>query len=471
MSFDQVSIINMRHGNREKDIDDNNDVKKTNVDPKEMFKVLGFSILGIIGLCLLFTIPWIIIPRTNSILYQSAWMEVTVPMTINFVLLTGNEVLNLAVFTQEKSMISIKVFSRIFLMYLISGIGLYTLGYMIWTQYLGFYHPLPSVGVVVSVSQWAIFVIGLWNLLPSEYMVRQEFRRKLKMYTIYYIWTIIVVFELEGVTFAFVNLPNQYQFLACFVLIASRELDRNIRAILVKKMVGEENESASALLAIAIGGTYAFYIAIRLVGAELETVCCFVVLDSFHHIGITYAIIKEHKKVANEMNGYDNRTKTTIAAKLAFAELIEGITPITYGICIAIAYYGPNSRILGNVGCSYWSYQEIEDISVLFGTMLLLFSFDTLSVFINSFCLHKIINMNMIQNFYQVLQKYWFYMAIKLGYYMSSLFVSLDINFGNDGTGEFQWITHQGWLELVNNSTDLTNYEKVELLGNYTMMT
>ena len=62
-------------------------------------------------------------------------------------------------------------------------------------------------------------------------------------------------------------------------------------------------------------------------------------------------------------------------------------------------------------------------------------------------------------------------MAIKLGYYMSTLFVSLDINFGNDGTGEFQWITHQGWLELVKNSTDLTNYEKIELLGNHTMMT
>ena len=46
--------------NREEDINDNNDVKETNVDRKEMFKGLGFSILGIIGICLLFTIPWII---------------------------------------------------------------------------------------------------------------------------------------------------------------------------------------------------------------------------------------------------------------------------------------------------------------------------------------------------------------------------------------------------------------------------
>ena len=158
--------------------------------------------------------------------------------------------------------------------------------------------------------------------------------------------------------------------------------------------------------------------------------------------------------------------KATIAVKLLLAELIEGITPMVYGICVAIAYYGPNSRILGNIGCSYWSYKKIEDISILFGTMLLLFSVDILSVLINSVCLRKMANMNMIQNFYQVLRKYWFYMAIKLAYYMSSMFVTLDINFGSDGTGEFKWITQQGWLELVSNTTDLTYDEKAKLLNN-----
>ena len=235
-------------------------------------------------------------------------------------------------------------------------------------------------------------------------------------------------------------------------------------------MAGEKNESASALLAITIGGTYALFTAIRLVGAKLETVCCFLVLDALHHISITYEIIKEHKKVTNEIIAYGNRTKATTAAKLVIAELIEGIVPIVYDICIAIAYYGPNSRILGNVGCSYWSYQKIEDISVLYGTMLVLFSFDILSVLINYVCLRKIANMNMIQNFYQVLQKYWLYMAVKLGFYVAAFFPSLDINFGSDGTGEFKWITHQGWLELVNNSTDITNYEKARLVNNYTMM-
>ena len=56
-------------------------------------------------------------------------------------------------------------------------------------------------------------------------------------------------------------------------------------------------------------------------------------------------------------------------------------------------------------------------------------------------------------------------MAIKLGYYMSTKFATLDINFGSDGTGEFKWITKQGWIDLVNNSTDLTNDEKAKLLN------
>ena len=45
---------------------------------KDAFKFLSLSV-GIIGLCVLFIIPWTTIPRTDSIVYQSHWAEIILP--------------------------------------------------------------------------------------------------------------------------------------------------------------------------------------------------------------------------------------------------------------------------------------------------------------------------------------------------------------------------------------------------------
>ena len=102
-----------------------------------------------------------------------------------------------------------------------------------------------------------------------------------------------------------------------------------------------------------------------------------------------------------------------LASKLVVAEAIEGLTPIIYAICVAMAHYGPNGHLLGNMRNSYWSYKEIEDISNVFVTMFILFAVDSLSVLFNSFYLWKIRNLKMHREFLRIFKKYWIFMAIK----------------------------------------------------------
>ena len=45
---------------------------------------------------------------------------------------------------------------------------------------------------------------------------------------------------------------------------------------------------------------------------------------------------------------------------------------------------------------------------------------------------------------------------------------TLDVNFGVDDTQAFQWISNEGWINLVNESKVLRNEEKVELMANAT---
>ena len=58
-------------------------------------------------------------------------------------------------------------------------------------------------------------------------------------------------------------------------------------------------------------------------------------------------------------------------------------------------------------------------------------------------------------------------MVVNLGLKFS--FNERDVNLGIDATGEFEWITSDGRLSLILNSTDLTDEEKSIFFVNTTL--
>ena len=305
---------------------------------------------------------------------------------------------------------------------------------------------------------------GIWFIFPSHLLAEKDFRRKLKVYTLYVAWMGTTVIQNQILIFLWQKLPDGFQFPIAFLVAGVRELDQRVQSKLVRRMVSIQDEPATALLSITVSSRWSFFIAIRLVGAEFSTILCIVVIDFVLHMRKTYKIIKESKRI--NIQGIENEiTKKNInVTKLILAELIEGLTPIIYGVCVAMAFYGPNAHILSTVGNTYWS-EKIEDIGYLFVVMFGLFAIDTLSAVINSLWLWKMVKLNMFQEFSRVLEEYWRFMAIKLAMNMVVYFSANDINLGQDRTTSFPWISEEGWIKLVNSSRDLSYEEKAELFA------
>ena len=135
-----------------------------------------------------------------------------------------------------------------------------------------------------------------------------------------------------------------------------------------------------------------------------------------------------------------------------------------YAIGLIMAYYGPNSKLIGNVGSGIWAYEEIEDVGRQLKVIFGMFGMDVLSVLLNSICLSKYGNVNLIQYFLKFLQKYWPLVGIRLGYDLLVYFTFNDINLAMDLTTEFSWITDEGRMKFINGSTELTNDQKESLL-------
>ena len=321
---------------------------------------------------------------------------------------------------------------------------------------------MPNLGLIVLPTN-IIALLCLWFILPLNLLQRGDFRRKLKIYMNYYLWIQISLFLKEVLSFLFANIPSGYQFFVIFMVAGCREFDKRVRAKLITKMMGALDESAVALLGVLVSSDYSFFMAIRLVGAEVATICCNVTMDLFLHAKMTRQIIKQYKVVNPEQIASQNRPSCLNTTKIIIAELVEGCTPIIYGVCMLMAYYGPNAGIFSNVGNNYWS-DVIEDISPLYQMMIFLFAVDTFGAAINSFCIWKLAKVDMFHESYRVLEKYWHFMAVNLALTVSLYFATTDVNFGLDGTNSFEWISNEGWINLVNISNEVSNGESKKLL-------
>ena len=133
-------------------------------DVKDVFKAL-LSCLAIIAFCVFFAILWTIIPRTNSIIYQSYWMEVYLPVCSSFMLSAGTYLLDLIHWTKEKDLRSIKVYLKMFFVMVIPCFALYIVCYVIWSVWLEFNHPLPYLAIICLMLAWLIFPLTLWSTL------------------------------------------------------------------------------------------------------------------------------------------------------------------------------------------------------------------------------------------------------------------------------------------------------------------
>ena len=101
--------------------------------------------------------------------------------------------------------------------------------------------------------------------------------------------------------------------------------------------------------------------------------------------------------------------------ELVLTERIETLVPLTYMICFAIAYYGPNAEILGSVKLDLWHFKPVLDIGNYMQNLFMLFSVDFMSLIMNGIILRTICNINIfnvrIMSFRQGV-KFWIFVIV-----------------------------------------------------------
>ena len=414
--------------------------------------------------------PQLLIPRYNTIYYPDSRHQIFIDAVSLMVIMTLRYLMDIVVFTKEKSIIKMQVAFKMLSCLLLPWVILVYLTHYIWTSILGFEHPMPFFGVILLLVVYPSLMCSLrfGVVFPPDLRNNAHFRSKIKTFVKYELWWFVMNIQKELLSLTFNAIPGNLQFLFALFIPAIKELNKIVLSKLLTKMAGKDDVKSQALMDIRLSIHYEFFVAIKMDGAENLTVACILLVDIILQLRITRKIIQLNRKITNEKNeeGALNNQKESAIMNLLLEEIIEGIVPIAYAIGFAMAYYGPNGNLTGNVLSDLWAYNKVEDVGKLMYIQLLLFGVDCISVVLNMAILKLYGNVDPLQEFSKVMKTYWMLFALQLANTISIYFGFNDINYAMDMTGEFSWITREGRLKFISNSSDLSDYEKASILSN-----
>ena len=474
MSSYQISTINVQ--------ETTHNIKRTEKDDPKNERILVenasywnvLHVFTVLGTSALFLSPQLLIPRQNSIYYPSYWYEINIlGGTVSFIA-SVKLLLECAIYMKEKSLCTITVFLKLYLCRILPMIGLFYSSHYLWTTIMDLRHPMPLLGIFVFFGTWLVFLctLSFGIMFPKQLTLNDEFRYKVRIYLVHDIWWFVMSLQKDILSFAFKNINGSLQLLFALLIPAAKEINKRVLSKLVSKIAGNDNEKANDVLNICVNIHYSLFVAIRLNGAETQTVISFIIVEFLMHFWMTHKIIRHTKRVTAdlEQSKIINKRKKSAIMRLILAELVEGIVPLSYAIGFAMAYFGPNAYLIGNVLNDYWAYEKVENIARLFYIQFSLIGVDCIGVVLNTSILSKFGNLNLVQEACNTIKVYWTILAIMLANSITIYFAFNDINTAIDMTMEFEWISMEGRLRFIFNATDLCDWEKMALLNDSTIV-
>ena len=296
--------------------------------------------------------------------------------------------------------------------------------YMVWTWYFGYHQPLPQNGGLFTLFVPAILAIFLWWYFPTDLRNDLIFRKRIKYYICYVIWTdIIVIMTLQFCMSTMEFLPSGYLWIVGIEFSVMKEFNDYILDKLVRKAAGSDDSFARGVVSLQLVVLTTSTI-VQFISSEEDqniTICC-LAADFAMNSFLTLKIIREERRVADDQDEErSHKMMEQMITTLIINEVMELLIPLLFMVSYTIAYYGPNAKNLGNFGIDYWQYEPIEDIWAYFNAALQMACVDTLSMVLTMVIVWKFTRINIGKEVKRVAKKFGSTAAIYLPLIMNTV--------------------------------------------------
>ena len=386
--------------------------------------IQGLHVFSVVGLCILFSSPVILIPQHDAIQFPEYWYELlltfslTYPIQWTFLAILDNHfLLNINTLSSLKGVLVLAFTPA--LAFTLS----YCCLYLFWTHQLGYNFPMPLASFI-SLLTFFPFLVTLWHLIPKEKRTNKETRRRVVSFIWYLLWAFFTNWIYNSLQIMLKKIPSSFQPIMAIILPLMRSLDGKILKTLLAKCRNGEDLVVDAYACIISNVNFLLYVTISISSDtnDMTTFCILLVdvLGNFYHC---YCIAKLHRKVDFDYLRLKRRQeeKEKEVKMLALSEVLKILVPLSYPMSFIVAFYGPNATILRSIKNSYWGNTVSGDIGAVLNTEALLFSADFSSLVVSIICLWYFCRINLVKLFCLALKKYWYLIAAVAGALISKV--------------------------------------------------
>ena len=268
----------------------------------------------------------------------------------------------------------------------------YGSAYLIWTYLFELSWPVPFG---VYLNWWiiiAIMIATLYLQFPFDWRTEEEFQERLKNLVIALLWEInglSCIHLIFGIMFS--EFRNNYQWVVAIALFPIREACKILLDRFGKKASNGDPTAAEITSTFTFATLHAIF-ECYIVGDLATTTSTFIIISQefIPMIYLVLQIIWIKKKRPDDV-----REQIKLLQNLVVKEMVGFLVPIIFLSCFTVAYFGPNSELLGNVRNNYWNYRAVEDYGSYVGKVLMIFFIDVVGMILSSVVLWKTCNINL----------------------------------------------------------------------------
>ena len=382
------------------------------------YKNLAYAML-IPVLSLLTSTGVTMIPQHNIFQHPGYWYEVVIPYATALipaiVILTAFRVKVWFKEMEFRMTTWIKMFSTNFFVVTI----VIFLTRFIWTDYLGYIYPIPWLYFIIVLG-WSPFqVMSIYYIFPKGHREDLVARKTIIWFIAYNVVFLMACGERLFVILLFISTPIQFQPIWAIGLPIWKELETRLLNKLMLKTTDDTNRDAKILtnLENTCNHTAVAAITLGIYATDLSSYSILLV-DLLSKLYACYGICKMNKKIGNSKEGARKalqKAQMEDTQDLILEELVEVMMPFVYVSMILFAYYGPNSSILGNVGCEKWKWTKITDMTRFLTALFRMFAIDLLALSLNMLILWKFSSVNVTKQLCIDVKKYWPFISVAMG--------------------------------------------------------
>jgi hypothetical protein len=293
------------------------------------------------------------------------------------------------------------------------------------------------IGILMYINSIIINHVTLWYSFPNEWRQHQGFRKRLKFAILTSLYTCLVVVQYNMIATLFITFPGPYQWVAALFLPLVREFNVWAETKLACKASGG-NETCQRIACnqdvLVAHLVFVSYAVSSILNFTASTVL--IGTDFLINVLICLKLIYLHYN-----DGLGIRTKKIeLLQALLLNEMVEAMVPLCYFVCFMMAYYGPNSEVIGNILNSYWQFSAVDDIGETVAYLCMFFFVDLLSLVICTILLQIFCQIKLYDVFLVLQNEFGWLFNVALVININGYFAFNLIAAANDLTLRFEWL-------------------------------